>query len=202
MSACDGQPKTRITGKVFDPSGTAPIYNAVVYVPNETPAPLARGASCERCADTVRSPVGRAVLTDENGEFSLEGVPDGDNVPITFQIGKWRRQVNVKVTACAENRFDDPSLMHLPRKQSEGEMPQIAVVTGGCDPLGCLFSRMGIDDSRQIIEDEMRPMLANYGFVGLQLATQECQRGDSKSCLATLELVERALPPSRRACSA
>ena len=147
VSACNGQPKTRITGKVFDPSGTAPIYNAVVYVPNETPAPLARGASCERCADTVRSPVGRAVLTDENGEFSLEGVPDGDNVPITFQIGKWRRQVNVKVTACAENRFDDPSLMHLPRKQSEGEMPQIAVVTGGCDPLGCLFSRMGIDDS-------------------------------------------------------
>ena len=147
VHACTGGTTTRLLGRVFDPSGTAPVYNAIVYVPNRKPAEIVRGATCDRCAETVFDPVPRAVLTNENGEFSIDGVPDGDEVPLVFQIGKWRRQISVKVTACTDNRFDDPALMHLPRKQSEGDMPQIAVVTGGCDPLGCLFSRMGIDDS-------------------------------------------------------
>jgi hypothetical protein len=144
VQTCNGGAKTRVMGRVFDPSGTAPIYNAVVYIPNEAPAPVPRGAVCDRGADTVRNPVPRAVLTNENGEFAIDGAPSGDKIPLVFQIGKWRRQVEVSVTACADNTFEDPKLMHLPTKQSEGDMPQIAVVTGGCDPLGCLFSRMGI----------------------------------------------------------
>ena len=37
--------------------------------------------------------------------------------------------------------------MRLPRNKSEGEMPKMALTTGGCDPFGCLFSRLGIDKS-------------------------------------------------------
>ncbi len=147
VHTCAGGGSTKITGKVFDPGGTAPIYNAIVYVPNEKTKPIVQGSSCDKCADTVVNPVPRAVLTNERGEFTIEGVPDGDDIPIVFQIGKWRREVHVPVVACQENRFDSPALMHLPRNQREGDMPQMAVVTGGCDPLACIFARMGIDAS-------------------------------------------------------
>ena len=35
----------------------------------------------------------------------------------------------------------------LPRKRSEGDMPQMALLTGGCDDLGCFMKSMGIDAS-------------------------------------------------------
>jgi hypothetical protein len=147
INTCSAKPKTVVRGKVFDPSGKIPVYNAIVYIPNKPLEPFKTGASCERCATTVVNPVPRAVLTNEKGEFSIEGAPDGPAIPLVFQIGKWRRQVNVNVTSCTDNVFEDPALMHLPTKQSEGDMPKIAVVTGGCDPLGCILSRMGVDAS-------------------------------------------------------
>jgi hypothetical protein len=147
VQACKDAQPTRIRGRVFDPGGTAPLYNAVVYVPSAAPRALPAGAVCDKCSDALVNPVGRAVLSNENGEFVIENAPSGSDIPIVFQIGKWRRQVTVNVTPCQDNVFDSPALMHLPTKQSEGDMPQIAVVTGGCDPLGCLFARMGIDAS-------------------------------------------------------
>ncbi|MFO0664126.1 MAG: carboxypeptidase regulatory-like domain-containing protein [Polyangiaceae bacterium] len=138
---------TKVSGRVFDPKGDVPLYNVVVYIPNSEPKPITHGAVCETCGSVAVNPVGGAVLTNTNGEFTIENAPAGKDIPLVMQVGKWRRQLKVNVEPCTDNRFEDPQMMHLPRNQSEGDMPKMALTTGGCDPFGCLFRRLGIDES-------------------------------------------------------
>ncbi len=150
----DGQ-KTTLRGKVYDPAGANPLYNVMVYIPGGTnPEELPPikdslkedGISCETCASVVVNPL-RSALTDGKGEFVLEDVPVESDVPIVIQVGKWRRLVKVDITkACEENEVPDREL-RLPRNGKEGNMPQIAVATGGADALECLLRGVGIDES-------------------------------------------------------
>ena len=39
---------TTVTGTVFAPEGTIPLYNAIVYVPNATPEPFKSEVVCEQ----------------------------------------------------------------------------------------------------------------------------------------------------------
>ncbi|MFO0663532.1 MAG: carboxypeptidase regulatory-like domain-containing protein [Polyangiaceae bacterium] len=144
---CTSGPLTSVSGKVFDPKGEVPLYNVVVYIPNSEPKPITHGATCETCGSTAVNPVGEAVLTNTKGEFTIPNAPVGDDIPLVIQVGKWRRELKIKVEACKDNKFTDPQKMRLPRNKSEGEMPKMALTTGGCDPFGCLFSRLGIDKS-------------------------------------------------------
>jgi hypothetical protein len=143
---CDGRGKTTLMGAVYDPAGKNPIYNAIVYVPNTALEPLKAGATCERCGSVLSgSPIATA-LTDSTGNFVLQNVPSGDDVPVVVQIGKWRRQVVVPhVTACKANHDYDVDRYRLPRTQAEGAMPKIALSTG-YDPLECLLRKIGISD--------------------------------------------------------
>lgn len=135
---------TRIVGRVYDPSGTRPVFNAVVYVPNEPLAPLDQGASCERCDRAHSGAPLRITRTDAAGRFELDNVPAGEGIPLVVQIGKWRRSVVIsEVPLCTETAFD----VRLPRNRSEGDIPRIALTTGAEDPLPCLLRKIGIDDS-------------------------------------------------------
>jgi hypothetical protein len=149
---CGNGGDTTVSGTVYAPNGKLPLYNAIVYVPNSTPEPLTRGATCDKCGAVTGNPIVTAI-TDAHGKFTLKNVPVGTDIPLVIQIGKWRRQVTLpKVEACVETALTDPNLTRLPKKQSEGDMPQIALTTGGCDNLGCMLPKVGIDPSEFGVE--------------------------------------------------
>lgn len=150
--ACDNGGKTTLVGKVYDPAGSNPLYNVMVYIPSgEDPNTLPPmkdsmkdGVACEACASVVLNPL-VSTLTDTAGEFRLENVPVDANVPVVIQIGKWRRKFNIDITKkCDDNEVEDREF-RLPKNGKEGDMPQIAVTTGSADALECLLRGVGID---------------------------------------------------------
>ncbi len=143
---CEPRPPTSIVGTIRDPAGRTPLYNMIIYVPLEPPPELPVGSTCELCPLNIPR-VFSSALTDVNGNFRV-AAPSGRDVPLVIQSGKWRRAVTVPlVSPCVDNVIDDPDVYRLPRSQSEGNMPRIAVVTGFEDPLECFFRRLGIADS-------------------------------------------------------
>jgi hypothetical protein len=146
QAACAVGQTTTLSGTVFDPSGTLPLYNVMVYVPNAELKPFTSGATCDRCELSMAAPVASAI-TDTEGRFVLNDVPVGADIPVVIEIGKWRRQLRVPVTACTDTALTDPDQTRLPRNQTEGDIPLIAIATGGLDSMECLPRRLGIDDS-------------------------------------------------------
>ena len=139
---------TSVSGTVYAPNGTLPLYNVTLYVPNAPLDPLTKGASCDRCGTTLSGSPITTALSDYKGHFQLNNVPSGSNIPLVIQLGKWRRQVTIpNVTACTDNPLTDPNMTRLPKKQSEGDMPRIAVTLGSCDHLSCMLPKVGIDSS-------------------------------------------------------
>ena len=147
---CANGAHTTLTGKVFDPAGQQPLSNVIVFVPNDPSRlpPITPGtSSCETCAMPIGDYVA-AALTDRTGSFTLTDVPTGKNVPLVVQIGKWRRTITVAdIADCKTTTLPTTGtgLARLPRNHHEGDMPQMALLTGGLDDLGCFLTRVGID---------------------------------------------------------
>ncbi|HTB72858.1 MAG TPA: carboxypeptidase-like regulatory domain-containing protein [Polyangiaceae bacterium] len=142
---------TSISGTVYDPAGANPLYNVVVFVPNDpagTLTPIKQGTnSCNSCDVSIGDYV-TATTSKADGTFTLTGVPATTHVPLVVQIGKWRREVFLsQVKACTNNVLSGSSLTRLPAKRSEGDIPQMALVTGGADNLGCFLKGVGLDPS-------------------------------------------------------
>lgn len=145
---CGGTVKTTLTGKVFAPNGTLPLYNAIVYVPDAPLEPLVDGVTCDRCGTVSGKPL-VTTLTNPDGTFELRDIPVVDKLPLVIQIGKWRRSVELDfpIQACQPNNVADTNLTRLPRNRFEGDIPRIAVTTGWCDQLACLLPKLGLDSS-------------------------------------------------------
>jgi hypothetical protein len=142
---------TTLSGTVYDPAGVTPLYDAIVYIPNAAqpvlPTLVTGITSCAESCNPLGGGVGEYVAaagTDIEGQFKLTNVPTGTGIPLVVELGKWRRLVRVDTTACA-NTVVPASLSRLPRNQSEGDIPQMAIVTGACDELACMMSDLGLD---------------------------------------------------------
>ncbi|HUJ63047.1 MAG TPA: hypothetical protein VLX92_31330 [Kofleriaceae bacterium] len=137
-----GRPATSLSGTVYAPNGTLPLYGATVYVPSAPLAAIRDGVGGPTC--TSGAPIA-ITHSDEAGHFQLVGVPSGD-VPLVVQVGKWRREQVVVhgVAACTDNPVD-PDAARLPRDAAEGTLPHIAITTGDADTLECIARDIGVD---------------------------------------------------------
>jgi len=151
VASCSGSTSTTVSGTVYDPAGRNPLYGIVVFVPSVPPAALPQGVDCLSCSALYDSGLPIAyTVTDAAGNFTLTGVPDGANIPLVVQVGKWRMQYTLpSVTACMAN--DSGALLKaklkLPNNHTVGDIPSIAIATGGADSLECLLHRIGVDES-------------------------------------------------------
>ncbi len=150
--ACANGATTTLTGTVLAPTppkfgAPDPIYNALVYVPNAPVALFTKGVSCERCGALVSGSPVASTLSGADGKFTLLNVPAGDNIPLVIQLGRWRRQVIIPRVAPCVAAVLPPELTRLPRNQSEGDIPQMAMVTGKVDKLECVLRKIGIDEA-------------------------------------------------------
>lgn len=181
----DSSPSTTsVSGKVYDPAGRVPLYNAVVYVVDPSQlAPLARGAACEECsAHFPRSGVLAVDLTKPDGSFQVTDMPVGDDIPLVIQLGKWRRVVKVKTEACADTPLSVEQT-RLPKNSSEGDLPRIAVTTGHSDALECLLKKVGIDEAEFSSDAGVGHVHLYAGFE----AAKELRRGADVVPLRTAE---------------
>jgi hypothetical protein len=152
---CAGGAHTTLTGKVYAPNGTLALYNATVFIPNGPLEPFTPGVTCDRCDGKLSGDPLVQAQSSSSGEFTLVDVPSGTNIPLVVQLGRWRRMVLLpKVEECVTTSLTMADA-RLPRNKNEGDIPQIAMVTGSADPFECLLRKLGIDDGEVTIPSGM-----------------------------------------------
>ncbi len=139
-----------------------PIYGATVFIPSGPIQPIVTGATCDNCNDPQPALV--SAVTGIDGTFVLNNPPVGANIPVVIQLGKWRRVVNITVTACGVTQMTQEQT-RLPRNRNEGNIPRFAVATGNVDTLHCVLRKMGIEDSEFVNPTLVANLPTNPGRV-------------------------------------
>lgn len=144
----------KLRGTVNIPAGNLPVYNARVFIPLDSmPSKPMTGPTCDRCSNNFVAAT--FTSTNPDGSFELSDVPAGENIPLVISVGKWQRIVTLpKVEPCGSMSLSNETT-RLPRNQSEGNIPKIALTTGGADALECLLrkNKLGLDDSEFTLPD-------------------------------------------------
>jgi hypothetical protein len=165
QQSCPAGGTTSLSGTAYAPNGTLPLYNVAVYVPNAPLDPFVQGVSCDRCGTLASGKPIASALTDHEGKFKITNVPVGKDIPLVFQVGKWRRKVIIpEVKACVDTPLTDPQLTRLPRNRGEGDMPRVAVTTGQCDQLGCIIPKLGVDPAEMGVAGENKAFTYYQGL--------------------------------------
>jgi hypothetical protein len=151
VPTCSPGTTTTLTGKVYDPAGNHPLYDVLVYIPNDPSdpglQPFPPGIVCDVCGATAAGNPLVSTHTLPNGTFTLDNVPVGATIPLVIQLGHWRRQFSVSIpNSCAGNTVPDQTLT-MPKNHGEGDIPRIAILSGGLDPVECVLRKIGIQDS-------------------------------------------------------
>jgi hypothetical protein len=156
---CNPKSPTTLTGKVYDPAGNNPLFDASVYIPvDPDPANLpafAQGVTCDMCAGAGTLNAVAVAQTDATGSFTLTNVPTTDlapnrQIPLVVQMGKWRRVTLLPSVPDCKTTSVPVENARLPRNQNDGynshaDLPQVAFVSGGSDPFECMLLKAGID---------------------------------------------------------
>ena len=203
VAACNGQPKTSVSGIVYDPAGKNPLYNAYVYIPVDPTAPLptfTSGASCDTCAGAGSVSAVAVAQTGPDGKFTLNNVPSGTGVPLVVQMGKWRRKTTLPaLNACSDNPVTS-AYSRLPRNRFDGDnaiadIPHMAIASGVADPFECLLLKAGID-SAEIKAPGNNTRIDYYVFNGKNRSPGGAPGGSTlTSSLNTLKTYDVVLLP-------
>lgn len=142
--SCPGGGTTSISGTVLAPNGVDPLPNVLVYIPNAAVDPFTAGVSCPVVGQTPPGSPLVGTTTAVDGSFTLTNVPVGSSLPLVIQSGRWRRQLVVPGTvACTNTTFST----RMPKNQSEGDIPKIAIATGRADQVECVLRKVGLEDA-------------------------------------------------------
>lgn len=142
---------TTVSGTVFDPAGSLPLPNILVFQPAAALTALVdNGATpqCDTCA-SLATPAYGTVYSAVDGGFTLPIDTSGgtNNIEVVFQSGRWRRKITIpSVTACQNNPIAAGNA-RLPRNRTEGDIPKIAIAMASEESLECLLVKMGVSTS-------------------------------------------------------
>jgi|GEM_PF-1522740 len=141
---CPGTTTTTITGFIYAPNGVDPLPNVTVYIPNAPVDAFTPGVSCPVAGAPPSGDPLVGTTTGVDGKFILTNVPVGATIPIVAVSGRWRIQAQVPMTtACTDTAFS----MNMPKNQTQGDIPKIAIATGSVDQVECVLLKVGIDQS-------------------------------------------------------
>ena len=177
IPTCSGGTTTAITGTVWDPAAINPVYNAVVMIPNGPVQPIPAGVSNDPCGGANLPPAVTYAYSDTSGHFTLSNVPVGASIPLVIQLGRWRRVTTIDTSAltckpvsqatnisvasgCGDptpglNKYAGTAgcATRFPRVQGDGNIPHIAIGTGGLDAIECMLYRMGVSSTEYTDEN-------------------------------------------------